>query len=152
MCDTTFPHALTEFVGSATEEFDMLTALALHFQIEEEDQLIIPPDRAADYIKCPHCTIDIDISALACTIFICGATTAANCRLHPHDEAAAGAAVANGIRPTVGGQLHPHDEAAARAAVASGVLPPALPGEKPRRGCGRQFRVENGVPIPCTGR
>ncbi len=124
MCDTTFPHALAEYV----EDSDVLTALALHFRIEEEDQLMIPPDRAADYIKCPHCTIDINISALACTIFICGAATA------------------------VGGQLNQHDEAAARAAVASGVLPPALPGEKPRRGCGRQFRVENGVPISCTGR
>jgi hypothetical protein len=88
MCDTTFPHALKWFV-EYVENPDVLTALALHFRIEEEDQLIIPPDSAADYIKCPHCTIDINISALACTIFICGAATAHGGQLNQHDEAAA---------------------------------------------------------------
>lgn len=44
---------------------------------------------------------------------------------------------------TTSGQLPQHDEAYAAAATASGAN---------RLGCGKQFRIENDQPVPCTGR
>lgn len=99
-------------INEAQSAADELVALTMHLTFEDEQKFVPPAD---NYIRCPHCAAPIEVVILACTIFICGTTTA--------------------------GQVNQHNEAAATSGVSVNT-----------RGCGRQFQVIDGKPVPCTGK
>jgi hypothetical protein len=87
--DSGLEHALAMM---AVEE-DAIVAARL--AVAEEDRAIEAEMPKSDkYVRCPHCSRDIYIDEVACSIFICGATRTGK-QLPQHNEAYAATTIAN---------------------------------------------------------